>query len=260
MMMSSKKQMGAGAKYPLSPEELQIAIGLDTGLLNWGIKDIVTLYPFKPPHIAVLGNSGSGKSYLTTKLMGYISLHKECELVLSEFKGIDFQWLCGSRNFYQHLDVGIGLDYVYNRMNERMSSGKPVEYMHPIFFFCDEWSGYLSMLEKKEADIQKKKLSALLMLGRGVSVCCVLALQRADAEYFQRARDNIGNIILMGSPSEESKRMSAPDYKDRLEPQPCGKGYLLTDGKPLRPITVSKVKDMEKLHSTIKAALNRSFE
>lgn len=243
-----------------SPESLRLLVGVDSGLSDRGFLEKVFLLPFNPPHIAVIGNSGSGKSYLVAEILGRLGSRKECELVLADFKGIDFQWALGCSNFYQYLAVGEALDYVYQLLNDRMSSGKPAASMHPVFFICDEWAGYLSVLEKKDAEAQKKKLSALLMLGRGVSICCILSLQRADSEYFQRARDNLGHCILLGAPSQESIRMVASSFKDEITPQPRGRGYLITDGKPLQTIRTTTVRDMEKLRNTIRDGLNRSFE
>ena len=260
-MMMNSDLVPEGRKPECSlTESITLTVGHDSGMLTYGVREKVMIYPFAPPHLAILGNSGSGKTYLDTKILGQLCDHKEYEIILADFKGVDFQWLRGCRNFYQYLGVGDGLDYVHNLMNQRMSSGKPASCMHPVFFVCDEWAGYLSILEKKEADVQKKKLSALLMLGRGVSVCCILSLQRADSEYFQKARDNIGHCVLLGSPSKESIEMVASPYKAEIKPQPRGKGYLITDGSPLRLIHVTAVQDMERLRGIIRKGLNRTFE
>lgn len=242
----------------VSTENLQLKIGFDSQILDYGFREGVFITPFAPPHVAIIGNSGSGKTYLLKLLLGRISLHKEYELVLADFKGVDFHWLTGSRNFYQYAEVGTALDYVYNLMKQRMEHGG-TRYMHPVFFAWDEMAAYLSMLPKKEAELQTQKFSALLMLGRGVSVCCILSMQRPDAAYFSRARDNIGNIVALGTLSEESKKMIAASYRDEIVPQPRGRGYLLTDGKAPRAITVPTVRDMEMLRTTVHAGLNRSW-
>lgn len=245
---------------PFFTENLFLTIGFDSRLLEYGFREKVVLCPFAPPHIGIVGNSGSGKTYLTKLLLGRIGLHKECELILNDFKGVDFQFLKGSPNFYQYTDVEKGLDYVYQSMLKRMSGGYPVQSLHPIFFVWDEAAAYLTSLPKKEAELQKQKLSSLLMLGRGVSICCILALQRPDAEYFNKSRDNLGHMIMLGTLSEESKRMCAYPYKNILLPQPRGRGYLLTDGKAPRLITVPQIRDMNRLQDTIRAALRRSFD
>ena len=260
MMMNSKLVPKSRKPECSLDERITLTVGLDSGMLAYRVQEKVRIYPFNPPHLAILGNSGSGKTYLDKKILGQLCTHKEYEIILADFKGVDFQWLRGCRNFYQYLGVGEGLDYVYNLMNRRMSNGYPVSCRHPVFFVCDEWAGYLSVLEKKEADSQKKKLSALLMLGRGVSICCVLSLQRADSEYFQKARDNIGHCVLLGSPSKESIEMVAAPYKGEINPQPRGRGYLISDGSPLRSIHVTAVQDMERLRGIIRKGLNRTFE
>ena len=101
----------------------------------------------------------------------------------------------------------------------------------------------------------------LLMLGRGVSIFIILGLHRLDAENFPKgARDNIGNIVLLGSPSIESKRMIAPSYAEKMVPQSRGKGYLFTDGKEPRKLTVPSCKYPQEIQERILKALERNAE
>ena len=112
----------------------------------------------------------------------------------------------------------------------------------PIYFVIDEWAGFLSLHPKKEQEDYKQKMASILMLGRGVQVFVIMALQRADAAYIT-GRDNFGNCIGLGTLSRESMRMLFPDDADRIQPKPRGKGYLHIDGKGLSEIVVPRLRD-----------------
>lgn len=245
-MMTSSKH--------ISPEDISIPVGVNSELLSYGVIRPVYVTPFNPPHICICGASGSGKTFLEAQLLARLAEHKDYGLIFSDFKGIDFPYLMRCPAYYPHMGVGTALDYITAEMNRRMSN--PLPYYKPIFCVFDEWSGYLNLLDRKGQDEAKKKLSALLMLARGASICIVLVMQRMDASNFGSSRDNIGHIICMGSQSEEAKRMISPDYKDMLLPQGRGKGYLVSDGRLPIPVTVPDVRDPEHIHTILKQALS----
>ena len=246
------------SKAPL-PEEISLPIGYHSDFLKYGIRQPVIIKPFAPPAVAICGASGSGKTFLETQLLARLVRHKEFEVVLADFKGIDFNWLSGCGHYYQHMQVGSALDYVIDRMNERMANTQRT-YYHPIFFVFDEYAAWLSLLDKKQADLAKQKLSSLLMLARGCGITLILSMQRLDASNFNSARDNIGHIIAMGNLSNEAKRMVCPDYKELLEPQPRGEGYLITAGGVPTPLTVPDVRDKERMKHRIYDALKSADE
>lgn len=242
---------------PLWIPKLDISIGFDSALLSYGILMKRSINLAAPPHLGVVGASGSGKTYACTLILGHLSLYKEVELVVADLKGIDFSYLNGCKRFYRYLDVGEALDYVYEKMNYRIKSGIVG---HPIVIFIDELSAYYAVACKKDATKSLEQLNMLLMISRGVNIFCIVSLQRADAAYFGKARDNIGSILALGSLSSESISMVLEDFKKQIVPKPRGKGYLKTDGKPLYQVTIPQVRDMEKLHQTIREAVNRPFE
>lgn len=206
------------------------------------------------PHLIIVAPSGSGKTYLLTYLLGQIA-KKPVKLILADFKGIDFIEFNGCTNYYKHNAVGEALDCVFNELQERMANASENSNYQPIYFCVDEWSGFLSSLStKKEQDGYKQKLSSILMLGRGVKIFVIMALQRADANYVI-GRDNFGNAVGLGALSKESTTMLFNDEKEMIQPKPKGKGYLRTDGKPLNEIVVPKIRDVSKIKENIKKAL-----
>lgn len=205
------------------------------------------------PHLLIAAPSGSGKTYLLTYILKQLA-EQPILLLLADFKGVDFIEFDGCKNYYKHKAVADALNLVFDDMQQRMASPQPS--YQPIFFCVDEWAGFLSLYPKKEQEEFKQKMSAILMLGRGVQVFVIMALQRADAAYIT-GRDNFGNCIGLGHLSKESVRMLFVDDADKIQPKPRGKGYLRIDGKPLTEIVVPKLRDIQKSKGLILASLNK---
>lgn len=196
----------------------------------------------KVPHLLIVAPSGSGKTYLLTYLLKQLA-QKPIRLLLADFKGVDFMEFDGCKSYYKHTAVADALDLVFEEMQQRMSDPKPK--YQPIYFCVDEWAGFLSLYPKKEQEAYKQKMSAILMLGRGVQVFVIMALQRADAAYIT-GRDNFGNCIGLGHLSKESIHMVFADEADLIQPKPRGKGYLRIDGKPMTEIVVPRIRNIQK--------------
>lgn len=203
------------------------------------------------PHLLIVAPSGSGKTYLLALILRQLA-EKRAELVFADFKGIDFMELDGCKNYYRHASVADALKRVFEELQERMAN--PRKEFRPLYFCVDEWSGFLGLYPKKEQEQFKQQLASVLMLGRGLSIFAIIALQRADAAFIS-GRDNIGNCIGLGSLSRESLNMTFGDFKDMIAPKGRGKGYLRTDGKPLRELAVPRIRDYGKTMEKIRAAL-----
>ena len=238
-----------------------MALGFNTELLRFGIRETIFLDLAQEPHSIVLGSTGSGKTYALLSILHALSWRKEIWLFIADFKGIDFTELQGCPRYYQYMRVSQGLSTVYAHLQRRMQQARTKQKpMRPIVLVIDEWAAYLSCLEKSEAEQRKKQLSTILMLGRGVRIYCILSLQRGDAAYFERARDNIGHVLMLGSGlSKESLRMWCDsDEISQIVPYNCGrgKGYLKT-GSTLIPVTIPKIRNMESVFSDIRESLSR---
>ena len=241
----------------LSPDDIEITIGMNTELLQYGIIRAVSIKPFNPPHICLCGASGSGKTFTERQILGRLAQDPANLIIFADFKGIDYPNLIDCRNYYRHNAVGDALTHVTKIMNERMANPQP--YYRPLFFIFDEWSGFLSGLDKKSQDAAKKDLSSLLMLSRGAYICIILAMQRIDASNFGSSRDNVGTILALGQLSQEARRMIDADHKDMLTASGRGKGVLVTDGRLPIPITIPDVRDMNALNERIRSALNQEI-
>lgn len=232
-------------------EESRIFVGFEQKALFHG--DLIPLQiDFRAaPHLLIVASSGSGKTYLLALVLRQLA-EKKADLVFADFKGIDFTGLEGCRNYYRHNAVADALNRIFEELQRRMAN--PHEEFPPLYFCIDEWSGFLGLYPKKEQEHFKQQLASILMLGRGLLVFAVIAMQRADAAFIS-GRDNIGNCIGLGSLSRESLNMTFGDCKDVMLPKGRGKGYLKTDGKPLRELSVPRIRDYGKKMAKIRAAL-----
>lgn len=234
----------------------KLTVGVDLYILSQGVKVPVTVDFSSVPHMLIVAPSGSGKTYLLTYILGQIA-KKSVKLILADFKGIDFIEFNDCRNYYKHNSVGEAVDCVFDELQNRMANASVNSEYEPIYLCIDEWSGFLSSLAvKKEQDNYKQKLANILMLGRGANIFIIMSLQRADSTYIT-GRDNFGNVVGLGTLSKESIAMVFNDNKEMIEPKSRGKGYLQTDGKPLREIVVPMLRNINDTKAVIKIALSR---
>ena len=234
----------------------KLTVGVDLSILSQGVKVPVTVDFSSVPHMLIVAPSGSGKTYLLTYILGQIA-KKSVKLILADFKGIDFIEFNDCRNYYKHNSVGEAVDCVFDELQHRMANASVNSEYEPIYLCIDEWSGFLSSLAvKKEQDNYKQKLANILMLGRGANIFIIMSLQRADSTYIT-GRDNFGNVVGLGTLSKESIAMVFNDNKEMIEPKSRGKGYLQTDGKPLREIVVPMLRNINDTKAVIKTALSR---
>ena len=218
-----------------------ICVGVEQSALTLGLLVPQRIDFDRAPHLLIAAPSGSGKTYLLTYLLGQLA-QKPGTLLLADFKGVDFLALDGCQHYYKHTAVEGALQFTFDTMQQRMASPQPDA--PPIYLCVDEWAGFLSLYPKKEQEEYKQKMASILMLGRGVQVFVIMALQRADAAYIT-GRDNFGNCIGLGTLSKESVRMLFPDDADKIVPKPRGKGYLYIDGKGLTEIVVPRLRNKE---------------
>ena len=169
----------------------------------------------------------------------------------------DFAFLGGLECFYKFLECLIGLDTYYENFLSIQQYGNTTgtEY----FLVFDEWASFLNSLDKKEAADAKRKLVSLMMLGRSFSVHVILSQQRLDAEYFEKARDNINLLITLGNPSKEVREMFYHDVKEQISnDRKRGTGFALVNGTNLQKIVVLEIQSMEKVNQSIYESVERA--
>ena len=222
-------------------------VGADQFALTHGLRIARKVDFSKVPHLLIVAPSGSGKTYLLTYILAQLA-KKPIRLLLADFKGVDFIEFEDCPNYYKHTAVADALKQTFDELQQRMANPKG-DYQ-PLYLCVDEWAGFLAFYPKKEQEDFKQKMASVLMLGRGVLVFVIMALQRADAAYIT-GRDNFGNCIGLGHLSKESVRMLFVDEAEQIQPKPRGKGYLRIDGKPMTEIVVPQMKEIERSRSII---------
>lgn len=211
--------------------------------------------------VLICGPSGSGKTVLSTSILGKLSLHLSDVLIyLVDYKGIDFRFCEGCKNYYPVDSAIQGIENFFNLFENRLHNNIP-SIPHAVLF-TDEISSLILSLPKKEAEELKNKMARLLNLSRALNISVITALQRPSAELFANgARDNYNIRFLMGNMAnnKESIAMIASEYKDVIEPCKTGIGYLITDDgiKKIRSVMPGK---KEKLYRVIREAVNRNPE
>ena len=205
------------------------------------------------PHGSHRGFRVAGKTYFCKLLIGKLCLYApQAELMICDFKGDDsLSWLASYPIwFYQFTDcIEKGLDTFYSRFLDRQS-GKDKSRNALILYF-DELAAAVNFYDKKEAEVLRKKIANLLMLGRSFNVFLILVMQRPDAAYVP-ARENVCLVVALNNQSVESKEMFFHSFKDEMPPdRKRGTGYMLESGATLHRVVVPTVGNMDKLHQTI---------
>jgi len=189
---------------------------------------------------------------LIAKICLYVS---DAEIIMCDFKGDDsLSYLSNAKGFYRYTECFDGLDMFYNRFVERQNGNDASR--TPLILYFDELAAAVNHCEKKSADLLKKKIANLLMLGRSFSCFLILAMQRPDAEYLS-GRDNIQLVVSLNNLSPQGKQMFFSEVKHLMvDDRKRGTGYMLESGANLYKVIVPSVQNMDKLHQTILAKLN----
>lgn len=236
---------------------ITIPLVLDAELLQYNIQYWHEWDYQVAPHILVVGATGTGKTYLVRTILGRIGLNIQngCIFVCG-FKGDkDFEFLIDLKNFFRYSACSEGLQLFYNAFLKRQY-GEDNNRSFKILLF-DEWAGYINFLQKKEADSAKQMLANLLMLGRSYNFHIFISQQRAEAEYFSKARENLNLVIAMGNLSKESASMLGFNKIEMQVVTSRGYGHMLTNGVRLTNICVPVVQNMKKLEFYIRLAVAR---
>ena len=222
-----------------------------------GQASYISWTPSHQPHMLVTGQTGSGKTIFLKLLMAKIGKCSKGKLYLVDFKGLDFRFANGAPRMYSFMDVGRGIEEVYQILTDRQS-GKDKSNL-PIYLVIEEWSGYLNALPKKDADEIKSKVGNLLLLGRGFRIMVIISLQRCDSHYLPNgARDQAGFIITLGRMSKEATEMLFFDWRNEIDPTygTRGRGWCI-QGNQLRRCIVPYLSDPAKTEPYIIDALTR---
>lgn len=207
--------------------------------------------------VLIVGPSGSGKTVFATTLIGKIGLHiPKVSIWVIDYKGIDFQWLSGCKNYYA-VDKAIeGINAFFTMFENRLYGRSPCDRIQ--VGFIDELSSLILSLPKKEQEDLKGKIARLLNLSRALKIIFVTAMQRPSAELFVNgARDNYNIKFMFGANSREAVNMIMSEHKDYIVPCQTGVGYCTINDTELKKVRAVMPGNFEKLHKVISEAVNR---
>ena len=210
------------------------------------------------PHMLIVGSSGSGKSYALTLVVGKFVLYEaSTRLVICDYKKATFGWMGNQSGFYWHLSAVDGIKFVYAEMQRRIKLDNKDLNKQKIIIVIDEYASLVLALDKKSGEEVKRMVSELLMTGRSLGIQVIVAIQRADAEFFLHdAREQYNTMLMLGDLSKEQKNMLLPDYRESMnEHNSVGQGYLFVAGQGIARVQVPEVVNLEKLHSIIRERL-----
>lgn len=210
----------------------------------------------------VFGASGSGKSVLVKSIVGRIGLHiPTAKAMVCDGKADDYTFLRGieGARHYEFLDTATGLSAFYSKFERRLSGEDESRDLRLLVI--EEWGSFLRAVEeidKKAAKTATAQLFWLTSQGRSYNVHVLLSVQRPDATLLSGFRENFTTVIGLGRISTEAAKMVGFSDFDNFEKNGGGQGvgYLLSDTGFFR-VQVPRIKDFDKLHKAITAAVTR---
>jgi hypothetical protein len=242
---ANKQQQDTGIevgriKLPDTPKGY-IVVGFSKKHLDEGIMTPIYWKPERHAMMLVVGGTGVGKSILLRFLMcsigatqenaSYKNIAYHSQVFLCDFKNIDFKEFADCPRRWSYDDCAEGLNTFYESCMARINGTDTTT--NRRFLVFDEWATFILSREKKEGEELKRKLSTLLMCGRGVSHFVIIGLQRADAQLFPLGgRDQFSAIFALGNLSDTQKTMLFPDIRESMTEvmNQKGCGYLHMDG------------------------------
>jgi len=203
------------------------------------------------PHLAILANSGAGKSYFIRLLAGniYITAREKGEKPKGYILCFKNELVkTPAPRFWGYKNVITGFEQFYSEFEKRLAGDPCREFR---LLLVDEYISWLSSMGK-EAESISKRMATMLFMTRSLNMHIILCCHRGMAVDFSHGSRDCLNIIFLGSPSKESIKSfcSAEDSK-KLEPKGRGEGYTIFDAQEPIEITVPTVKDEDKLNEAI---------
>jgi len=200
------------------------------------------------PNLAILGNSGSGKSYFIRLLLGYVSKYAgdNPKVYVGCFKN---ELLKSGKRFWGRHDVHIALDQFYAEFEDRANGNPCLDFR---LLVMDEYISWLASMEAKEAKAISKRMAELLFMVRSKNMHVILGCHRGMATDFQHGSRDCLNVIFLGSPSKESiVSFVSKEDATMMDKKGRGEGYVIFDGMKPWEIAVGAVQDMAKLDKAI---------
>ena len=230
----------------------KIPLAYDSILLNYANhRKYLEWMPELHPHLLVLGNTGSGKSYFIKLLLGNIAKKEsKARAICCCYKNALLP--PSTPNFYGYTSVTEGFEKAESIFLERLESNTSNCKFDTYIVVIDEYVGWLASMEDRDSKAIKKRVARLLTMSRSVSMNIILGATRGMAEDFSHGSRDCLNVIFLGSASKESIRsFCSAEHASIIEPRGRGEGYAVFDGQPPAALTVPTVKSEKALNEAI---------
>lgn len=234
-----------------------INLCLDEEYLQLGIEKWIPFeFESEGQRVLIIGPSGSGKTVFSKILLGKLALYiPGISIWVVDYKGLDFEWLTGCKNYYPVDKAVEGIDTFFNMFENRLYKREKADNIQALFI--DELTSLLLSLPKKEQEELKSRIARLLNLSRALKIIFISAMQRPSAELFANgARDNYNIKFMFGSNSKETVGMVMNEHKEFITPCPTGIGYCTVNDMQLKKIHSVMPTNISKLHQTIAEAVD----
>jgi hypothetical protein len=250
--------------YDLDPnrKDVILRIGLMTELLHLGEREFAEINLTKSPHLAVVANSGGGKSYLLSQILQQISIMNG-SIWLADFKnGGDYgDFDTNIHRYYSRQNYTKSIEDFDKLVNDKIiNRGSENQDNSVCVLVLEEYGTFLNSLDKKQAEMTKKIVANLLFTARFLNCFVLICSQRLFAEQLlYGCRDSLTNVIMLADPSSESlQAFTSADERSEMKPHQQGEGYLIREGRKPLEITVTTISDHDRLKAAIAKAVTKN--
>lgn len=212
--------------------------------INWKIGS--------PPHLLVVGGTGSGKTYLVNSLL-LTYLNSGSILYIADPKSSDLATLGKIINVKRTATTENEIAKLLREANEEMESryrtyfadessfGKTwrdITNLKPLVLVFDEFAAFASVSNSKVNKEVQNYLFNLILKGRQAGIEVIMIMQRPDANLLNgNIRDQFGVRIGLGNMTDDGRKMlfGSVDMEYKTI-QNIGGGYIMIDGQHNTPI------------------------
>ncbi|EOO11491.1 FtsK/SpoIIIE domain-containing protein [Bacillus cereus] len=207
-----------------------------------------------PPHLLIVGSTGSGKTYMVnTLILDYLS--KGAELFVADPKSadlavigriVDKEHTATTENEIAKLlrEASEEMERRYRKLfTDESSFGKTwrdFPDVKPLVIVIDEYAAFAAVSSQKVVKEVQGYLFNLILKGRQAGIEVVMIMQRPDANILSgNLRDQFGVRIGLGNMTDEGRRMLFGsvdmEFKSIRE---IGGGYAMIDGQHNAPVYI----------------------
>lgn len=224
-----------------SPNNYQIDV---SSKINWRIGS--------PPHLLVVGGTGSGKTYLVNSLL-LTYLNNGSILYIADPKASDLATLGKIINVQRTATTENEIAKLLREANEEMESryrtyfatessfGKTwrdITSLKPLVLVFDEFAAFASVSNSKVNKEVQSYLFNLILKGRQAGIEVIMIMQRPDANLLNgNIRDQFGVRIGLGNMTDDGRKMLFGSIDMEYKTiQNIGGGFIMIDGQHNTPI------------------------